>query len=523
MRPGFVMRVAVSCAGLLAVTLAAPSCGDADDVRGRRQRAPGLLLVSFDTLRADHLGCYGYDAWGESLTPHVDSLAARGVRFESAWATRGQTRPSLASMLSGKFPITTGLRENRLTLLPEHKTFFELMQAADWQTGVFLANFDTEYLGGAWAFRGADTAFAGKLRSDTGPGSLLEKIWDDRTEAAALDWLDQVDADRPWAAWVHFFDIHDPYNPPEGWDRFGHAEGLPEVLRAPGPQDGEALTAHLSDITLGRHEPSEAELARLRGLYDGAVAATDARLGRLLARLDELGLRDDTTILFTSDHGEELFDRNRYFFHDSSIYPGVLRIPLIMCGPGLPAGVTRAAPVQILDVAATVLDIAGLPVPADMESVSLLPLARGETADPPRPHVFIEWQDVLYSVQDASHKYVHNPRHAQLQKAPFWMTDKAYDIACFEGYDLIADPGQHDDRLAGLDPATLGRADGLPRDYAALRSALFRFLSDPRHERSMSWPGLGPESYEAMLALGYVGGDKQREDVRFGEDCAPPR
>jgi arylsulfatase A-like enzyme len=501
--------------------LAAAACGPDDAAAPEAPSRPrNVLLVSFDTLRADRLGCYGGTSWGQSVSPAVDALAAQGVLFESCWAPRGQTRPSLASMISGKYPITTGLRENRLSLLEEHKTIFELLSAAGWDTGIFLANFDTDRLGGAWAFRGAQTAVSGKLDNEKGPSSRLEHEWDVRTEEAALRWLGERDPSRPFAGWVHFFDIHDPYNPPEGFDLYGKSEGLPEVLRAPGPETGDRLTPWLADVTLGRHELSAAERQRLLGLYDGGLAATDARLARLLAVLDERGLADETLVLFTSDHGEELADRHDYFFHDASVYPGTLRIPLIVRGPGLPQAARVAAQVQNLDVAATVLDLCGLPVPADMESRSMAGLLRGTSTEPTRPVAFLEFQDILYAAVGDGRLYVHNPRHAQLRKTPYFGTDKAFPIRCFEAYDLRTDPLAQHDLLAGLDPATLGGNDGLPPEFRPLRAALLRWLNEPQHERQMTWPGLGPEALPDLLQLGYVGGGADRKDVQFLEDCA---
>jgi arylsulfatase A-like enzyme len=483
---------------------------------------PSIVLVTFDTLRADRLGCYGYDRWGTSISPTVDALAAQGVVFETCWAPRGQTRPSLSSMISGKYPITTGLRENRLTLLESHRTAFEYLQEAGYDVGIFLANFDTDRPAGRWAYRGAATAFSGK-RDDDPDSAAAERLWDERTEAAALQWIGRLDATRPFALWVHFFDIHDPYNPAPGFDLYGHDDSVSPALLAPDDTSGAALTELLADITLGRHDPTPQELARIHGLYDGGVTATDARLARLLDALSARGLREGATILFSADHGEEQSDHQRYFFHDSSVYPGTLRIPLVMVGPGLPAGERRAAQVQILDVAATLLDLAGLPTPADMEARSLLPLARGATSEPTRPFAFIEIQDFLYAVTDGRWMYVHNPRHAQLRKAPFMGTGKLFAMRCFEGYDLQADPLAQHDLLAGLEPATLGDDAALPEPLRPLRAALQRWLADPRHERTMSWPGLGPEALPELLQLGYVGGDAERQDVLFGEDCAPRR
>jgi arylsulfatase A-like enzyme len=511
---------------LAALALAGPAgCGPAKAPRN-------LLIVSFDTLRANRLGVYGNHDWDVSPSPRADLLASHGVTFGSVMATRGQTHPSLASMITGKYPITTGLRENALTLPPQHLTLFQLLQRAGFHTGIFLANFDAGDARDEWIFRGADVAgdgFQGRFSVESHAQSRYQEAWDERVERAAgafLDGLGRAGGEsRPFALWVHFYDLHRPYNPPAAWvGRYGVSDGLPEVLRAPGPDSGGELDAFLDEITLGERPVPAAELQRIRGLYDGTLSATDARLGRLLDKLAATGRLDDTVIVFTADHGEELFDHNRYFFHGNSVHQGVLRLPLVIAGPGLPAGARVDAPVQNIDIAPTVLDLLGLPPAPDMEGRSLAALLRGESRQPPRPFSFAEWQDLIYVVGDGQRTYVHNPRHAHPFKEPFTRAASTHDyrVDCFEGYDLRSDPLEQRNLLADLDPAQLARPDGLPPDFAPLRRALEEWLAEPDHEREMSWPGLSPDRTQEWLnQLGYVSGGKGRPDVRLQPPCGP--
>lgn len=508
-------------AGLLAAALAA--CAEPPAPR------PHLLLISIDTLRADRLGCYGNDDWGASPSPHIDALAQRGVVLDAMFAPRGQTHPSLASMLTGKWPITTGLRENGLDLLPHHRTLLQRLASAGWRTGAFVANFGLDDDGDAWVYRGADTradGYRGRFRQEAGPREgRFQSQWDERVEASALEFLQAQDGARPFAAWVHFYDVHRPYNPPQGFDLFGHAEGLPEPLRAPGPDGGPALDAHLDAITLGDRPVPEAELRRILGLYDGGVAATDARVGRLLAALAERGLLQDTLVVLTADHGEELFDRNRYFYHGNSLAWGTLRIPCIVAGPGLPAGRRAGALAQNVDLAPTVLQACGLPPAPDMEGASLLELLAGRSEAPPRPFAYIEWQDVVYSVTDGRFKYVHNPQHAHLLKEPYapdpgQPATRGYAVDCFEGYDLSADRREVQNLLAGRRPSELVRPEGLPPELRPLREALDRWLADPLHERVMSWPGMNDARVEKLRQLGYVSGMGEQRGVLLREPCA---
>ncbi len=518
MRPG---RESLRLLALTAL-LAGAGCGESAP-------RPNILLISIDTLRADRLGVYGNDEWGRTTSPSIDALAARGTVFDAAWAPRGQTHPSLGAMLSGKYPITTGLRENGLQLLPQHRTVFEHLQRAGFRTGIFLANLDSGDPSDAWAYRGADVAadgFDGRRRFEVRQESLFQSVWDDRVEQAALEFLQGARRGQPFAAWVHFYDVHKPYNPPPARvGDYGLSAEVPEVLRAPGPHSGAALELHLAQTTLGDREVPESELRRIRGLYDAGVSAADERVGRLLGRLSEIGALENTIVVLTADHGEELFDHNRYFFHGNSIYVGTLRLPLIVAGPGLAAGVRTEALVQNIDIAPTLLDLAGVAPAPDMEGASLLPVLRGQTQDGPRPFAFIEWQDALYAVTDGRRFYVHNPQHAHPLKAPFRMPgaprpDRGFQIDCFEAYDLPADRLQQLDLLAALDPATLGRPGGLPEPWAPLRAALEAWLAHPDHEREMSWPGFSPAAVERMAELGYTEAGRDRPDVMFMESCS---
>ncbi len=494
--------------------------------------APNILIISIDTLRADRLGVYGNDDWATTPTPAMDALADRGVVFDMATVPRGQTRPAIAAMLTGKFPITSGVRENGMFLEKHHRTFFEHLLEGGYQTGVFIANFERGTMGSEWAYRGAQQGVDGHGNEGrkTGPESVLQEQWDDRVERATHEFLRQTDPSRPFAAWVHFYDVHKPYNPPEGFDRYGQYADMPLALSKVDSTTGKRLHDHLDAISLGDRFVGPDELRRILGLYDGTVTATDVRVERILATLKDMGKEDETTIILTSDHGEELFDRNRYFYHGNSIHLGTLRVPLIIAGPGIPAGGRTDVPVMNLDLAPTILEMAGIATPKTMEGKSLLPILSGRSSAPPRPVSFYEWQDLIYGASDGTHFYIHNPEHVHPQKPPYWETGQSYAIACFEGYDLSTDPLQINNAFETLDPVQLVKRQGLPEDYRPLRAALFEWLADPSHERKLSWPGLtGPirqavqAEAERMAALGYVGMEAQGRDHLRLHDCAPPK
>lgn len=487
--------------------VATVACGDPTPPRD-----VNLLLVSWDTLRADRLGTYGNTEWGETTSPRTDALGKEGVVFETAYAPRGQTHPSIASMLTGLYPATTGLRENGFPLPPKYTTLFERLDEVGYQTGVFVANFVVNHPVDGWVARGADVSADGYggSRGGVSPNneSRLQVEWDDRVERATNAYLNAVDKDKPFAVWTHFYDIHKPYNPPAGFiDLYGDAPGLPEAIRAPGPNSAGALEIYLGNITLGKSpEPDEAALRRVRGLYDSTVRATDDRLSRILDQLEEMGELEDTYVVFTSDHGEELYDHNRYFYHGASIYDGVVRIPLIISGPELQRGLRVPGVVRNIDIAPTVLDLLGLPDAPEMEGTSLGPVLRGETAVPDVDHAIIEWQDLIYAVSDGKHKLIFNNQHVFPRKSPYSLVPgMGFEIDCLEAYDLLADPTEQVNLVEGFDLRNLDGGRGLPEEFRPLYLDLRDFLADPAHEGSMDVESLDDEARQRLAQLGYVG------------------
>jgi arylsulfatase A-like enzyme/Tfp pilus assembly protein PilF len=298
------------------------------------RRDPGLsvLLVSIDTLRADALGCYGRAGAG---TPWIDRLAAGGVRFETARAHNVVTLPSHANILSGRLPTAHGVRDNAgFRFPPGTPTLATLLRDAGWRTGAFVSAFvlDSRF--------GLDRGFEvydDRLGGAEGHGSFaIPERRGARTAAAAALWVRSMAGQR-WFAFVHLYEPHFPYAPPE-----------PFASRFAG-------------------EP-----------YQGEVAAADAALEALLGPI--LDARDRRVlIVLTSDHGESLGEHGEAT-HGLFAYESTVRVPLVLWAPGvLRPGVVRT-PVSHVDLLPTVLDALGLEAPADLPGRSLLPAIAGETA-----------------------------------------------------------------------------------------------------------------------------------------------
>jgi arylsulfatase A-like enzyme/Tfp pilus assembly protein PilF len=301
----------------------------------RRDARLNLLIVTIDTLRADHVGAYGYAA---AQTPALDALAARGVRFSQAATSAPLTLPAHASLMTGTFPGFHNVRDNGGFYLGEEQdTLAEVLRARGYRTGGFVAAFVLDHRWGiAQGFdRFFDDFDLAKYRVDVGldavqrPGSEVV--------AKAIEWLDE-DRTRPFFGWVHLYEPHAPYE-------------APESIRA-------------------RFPPT------MIGAYDAEVATADLQLRRLLDHLTAAGRLDRTVVVVLGDHGESLGEHGEEQ-HGFFVYDATVRIPLVVAGPTLPARVV-ADQVRIVDVMPTVLELLGAESPKAVQGRSLLPLVRGE-------------------------------------------------------------------------------------------------------------------------------------------------
>src|SRR6185503_9883290 len=371
---------------------------------------PSVLLVSIDTLRADHVGSYGYRA---AATPVIDALAARGLRFEQAETVTPLTLPAHASLLSGTFPAFHGVRDNGSFYVgDEVTTLAEALKARGYRTGGFVGAYVLDH---RWGIaQGFDHYYddfdlsrfemAGGLDAAQRPGTEVVDH--------ALAWL-AGEGDQPFFAWVHLYDPHSPYVPPE-----------PYRSRFP---------------------------ATLEGAYDGEIAATDAQVGRLIDFLTSSRRLANTVIVVVGDHGESLGEHGEQQ-HGFFVYDASVRIPLIVAGPRVP---TRVVPdqVRIVDVMPTILELAGVEVPSAVQGVSLMPLGHGERqellgfSETWYPRYHYGWSE-LTAVRDGRYKFIAAPRR--------------------ELYDTKADPGELHD-VAASNPRV---ADALERALADMTAKL---------------------------------------------------
>jgi len=345
-----------------------------------------VLIVTVDTLRADAVGAYG----ANGRTPAIDAFFAAGTRFENAVSPAPCTVPAVARLLTGRFEW----RRARATLA-------ERLRAARYRTGAVVSQHHFRGDDAAVYARGFDDfdVQPAEARDHHGLSTRDAREVTDR----ALAWLDARPPGSPWLLWLHYFDPHDPYEPPGAY--------RPPPGRS--PRDGDRRTHLLRERrpnepwTRAGHIYSPDDVRHLRGLYRGEVAYTDAQVGRVLERLAERGEVERALVVLTADHGEQLGEGGRWD-HCTSLLEEEIRVPLLARAAGgeLGAPVRREA-VSTLDVVPTVLAWLGLPPADGAEGRDLA------TAVDASRTVLSLWSPAA-SVRDAHWKLVENARARRL-------------------------------------------------------------------------------------------------------------
>lgn len=362
---------------------------------GAAPRAPeeqSVLLITFDTVRADRVGAYRSTTSGESLTPALDQIADRGVVFEQAISSSSWTLPALASVLTGEHPRAHGAGRSlnskdplaRSALRPGG-TLAGVMREHGYATQAFVTN---PFVAPRY---GMDQGFTGfqQLTLETETLRAMEKVTVVRLARTLAPWLRVSDraedvtnravrwlrrhADRKFLLWVHYLDPHAPYVDP--------AMGLGTSFRGDSLLNTQRAWSVAGDIDVARIRSGEIHLSReerraLVELYDVEIRYMDGHIGRLLAELDELNVADDVVVVALSDHGEEFWEHGGVE-HGRTLYDEVVHVPFILRSSTLPEGARVGDIVRSVDVAPTVLDLLGLPPLPEAQGRSLIPRIRG--------------------------------------------------------------------------------------------------------------------------------------------------
>ena len=333
-----------SLVAILMLALAVLGCGKADapgqDARLATQipRATrGYVLISIDTLRADHLGCYGYP---KPTSPFLDSLAKRATLFEEAYAQYPSTLVSHMSMLTGLHPREHGVYPPNSVLSDEIEILPEVFQRAGFRTGAFT---EGGFLRARYGFRRGFDVFSAQDRQ----GSRKIKA----TFTRAVRFLEGLKPEDRFFVFVHTYAVHTPYDaPPRYREPFWSGAEPPNAIPATGP----GLTRHNATGEL----LEQPVVDWLTALYDAGIRQTDEVVRDFFADLERLGLADDVTVIVTSDHGEELQDHGK--LSHTRLYRETLRVPLMVIHPEQRSAVRHGGVVQLLDLPSTLYDLARL-------------------------------------------------------------------------------------------------------------------------------------------------------------------
>ena len=355
-------RLALFVAGGLALACSDPAEPPAPEVPRPRH----LVIVSLDTMGAAHMGAYGH---GGGTTPTFDALAAQGTLFENAFTSQTHTLVAHLSLMTGLHAQTHGATEKRRAASGA-TTLAEILAKASFANRAFttVSAFASDDFGLGRGFDDFTDMIKGGLLANV---QLHGPLREDAARARS-------DPEHRLFLFMHYYDPHSdyetsvPYDAPRQYlDRY-----VSQDLR--GSVRGD--TARLLEL-LANGGPDERQRRALHGLYDAGVAFTDQRiLGLLVDWLRDTKLLDDTLLVVTADHGEEFFE-HRYLLHTQA-YTEISRIPLLLVGPGIPAGVRVENPVALVDVMPTILSVLGLPIPDQVQGQDLSPLLRGESVAP---------------------------------------------------------------------------------------------------------------------------------------------
>ena len=351
-------------------------------------RPLNVVVITIDTLRPDHLHCYGY---GKIETPTIDRIAQSGVLFEKGVTQTPLTPPSHASIFTGLNPPTHKVRNTGgFVLSPSTPTLASLLQQKGWDTGAFISS---AVLKKRFGF---DHGFAVYDDRMPQPGSAQGFLEDAERRAGdtvdhAVQWLDSR-GDKPFFLWVHLYDPHTPYDPPSPF----------------------------------REQYKDR-------LYDGEIAYADRELGRLMEHLWHKSAPEKTLVAVLSDHGESLGEHGE-FSHGVFLYDSTLRIAFLLSGPGVPAGLRVPQQARTIDLLPTILELTGVPASPGLEGASLVPFFSGKSAptavsyaETLYPKINLGWAE-LRAIRTNQWKYIRAPRP--------------------ELYDLSRDPGEANNVLS---------------------------------------------------------------------------
>ncbi len=428
---------------------------------GQRMESPlNAVLIVVDTLRADHLGCYGYE---RNTSPNLDALAGRSVLCERHITSAIPTHPAFATLGSGQYSVTHGIvaHGGRIPLRNTVPWLPALLQKAGYTTCA-IDNLAPWHHG-----------FGRGYEYYINPASRrpLSINCDSRDiNNRAIPWLEQ-NREEPFFLFIHYWDPHTPYMPPRAYRRLFYEPGHDPC--DPGNTSLKQLERHplgkiwrenwLNKLVRGK---TVTDAAYVEALYDGEIRYCDEAIGQVIETLDRLGLAERTLLAVTSDHGEMMY-RHGIFFDHHGLYEGNVHVPLLVRHPALGPRRVRHLTAHV-DLAPTLLDFCGVEAPAEMEGFSLAALMSGRRDTPLRDFIVCQectWQ-MKWGLRTLDHKFI-------LARQPDF-----YGTPPRELYDLREDPHEFHN-LAGQQPDRARRCEILIEEWVAEKMRARGLTRDP--------------------------------------------
>jgi arylsulfatase A-like enzyme len=428
-----------------------------------------VLLVTIDTLRADHLGAYGYK---RPTSPRIDALAAKATLFERAYTFWPKTRGSFVMMMTGRLPAVNGYSKTHPTLVDFNPTLASVLKGAGYETAALV---DNPNVAARWGYaKGFD-----RYRETWEEPALESEVA--RTKAITEDAVGFLKARRaaPFFLWLHYVNPHAPYTPPAPYDT-----AFLDAAAKAGPRLPVVPAFH-GGIPKQWAVAGQDRLGYYVAQYDGEIAAVDQEVGTVLDALAASGLGGRTLVVLTSDHGESLGEHDYYFDHGEDLFEPSMAIPLVVAMPGAPGGVRSRALASTLDLVPTVLDALKVSYPPDLAGTSLLRALKGEAAGAPR--LFGANERNLSATWDERYRLVAEPVEPG---------------ASLKLFDRASDPGETRD---------VSRARPEAMREARRELELFQERSDrawartrPLLEGKGGEPAMSAEAREKLCALNYI-------------------
>ncbi len=463
---------------------------------------PNVLLVSLDTVRADHLSVYGYP---RSTTPNLERLARRGTVFNRAFSPANESAWSHGALFTGRYASEVARPDYETYAIPEEATLLpEILRLYGYRTGAFIAG---GHVGEGFGFRQGWDSF----QDFVGYASFFETLPPART------FLKEAPSGKPWFLFVHSYDAHRPYIKAGPWNHlFTGGPGSPlaeEVVLNPTVSEQLAGEWFFADAIPNRfvHPAGDAivalstyrnlaerwkardgiqvlpeEVAHIKGHYDGCLAYMDYQLGRFLGWMDAGGFLKNTVVLIVSDHGEDLLDHG-FMNHRTALTDSCTRVPLLAFGPGFPGGSRQDALVDLLDVVPTILQAASARTPAGLPGRPLQKVASGLIGSPTA--VYSEGVMDMISVRTETFRLVFEGPPLYTEGYTRVLSEAPLSPSRFSLYDLRSDPSEHQDLLESSSPEALAQGE-----------ALRKLLVDWRLSLKTGQHGISPESVDPEVA-----------------------